>query len=317
MRKLARWSFGLPALIVLGSCITPAESAPTPTPTSARAQLAPPRTTAAPRELPPVLPRRAPDRDRFSYAGSLMQGGVVIGTAPAGTSLLMFNGATIPVDPDGRFVIGFDRDAGSVASLVATLEDGRQMRDTLTIAPRQWNISRLDTLPKYPVSEPEMERLRPPELAQINAARRMTTDAAGWRQPFLWPAIGRISTLFGSQRVYKNGEAGSYHSGLDVAVPQGTPVLAPADGVVILAADHPFTLEGNLLMVDHGMGLNSAFLHLSRITVHVGEHVRRGQTIAFSGMTGRATGPHLHWSMKWREAKIDPLLVAGPMPHGG
>jgi murein DD-endopeptidase MepM/ murein hydrolase activator NlpD len=85
--------------------------------------------------------------------------------------------------------------------------------------------------------------------------------------------------------------------------------------VVILAADHPFTLEGNLLMVDHGMGLNSAFLHLSRITVHVGEHVRRGQTIAFSGMTGRATGPHLHWSMKWREAKVDPLLVAGPMPR--
>jgi len=314
MRKLARWSFGIPALIVLGSCITPAQSAPTPTPTSARAQLAP-RASAAPREVPPVLPRRAPDRDSFSYAGSLMQGGVVIGTAPAGTSLLMFNGITVPVAPDGRFVIAFDRDAGTMASLVATLEDGRQVRDTLTIAPRAWNISRLASLPKYPVPEPEMERLRPPELAQINAARRMVTDAAGWRQPFLWPAIGRISTLFGSQRVYKNGEAGSYHSGLDVAVPQGTPVLAPADGVVILAADHPFTLEGNLLMVDHGMGLNSAFLHLSRITVHVGEHVRRGQTIAFSGMTGRATGPHLHWSMKWREAKIDPLLVAGPMPR--
>jgi murein DD-endopeptidase MepM/ murein hydrolase activator NlpD len=84
---------------------------------------------------------------------------------------------------------------------------------------------------------------------------------------------------------------------------------------VILAADHPFTLEGNLLMVDHGMGLNSAFLHLSRITVHVGEHVQRGETIGFSGMTGRATGPHLHWSIKWREAKLDPLLVAGPMPR--
>src|SRR3569623_266300 len=261
MRRLARWSFGIPALILLGSCITPAQSAPSPTATHAQTTL--PRRATPPRDAPPVLPRRVPDRSGFSYAGSLMQGGVVIGTAPSGTSLLMFNGATIPVAPDGQFVIGFDRDAGAVASLVATLEDGRQVRDTLAIAPRQWNISR----------------------------------------------------LFGSQRGYKNGEAGSYHSGLDVAVPQGTPVLAPADGVVILAADHPFTLEGNLLMVAHGMGLNSAILHLSRIVVHVGEHVRRGETIAFSGMTGRATGPHLHWSIKWRDAKLDPLLVAGPMPH--
>ncbi|PMZ00359.1 M23 family metallopeptidase, partial [Pseudomonas sp. FW306-02-F02-AB] len=82
--------------------------------------------------------------------------------------------------------------------------------------------------------------------------------------------------------------------------------LAPADGVVILAADHPFTLEGNLLMIDHGMGLNTAFLHLSRIDVRVGERVRRGQPVALSGMTGRATGPHLHWSLKWHDAKIDP-----------
>lgn len=131
-----------------------------------------------------------------------------------------------------------------------------------------------------------------------------------------WPPTGRISTLFGSQRIYRNGEAGSYHSGIDVAKPIGSAVLAPADGVVILAADHPFTLEGNLLIVDHGMGLNSAFMHLSRIDVRVGERVTRGQPIALSGMTGRATGPHLHWGLKWRDAKIDPLLVAGPMPRG-
>ncbi len=91
-------------------------------------------------------------------------------------------------------------------------------------------------------------------------------------------------------------------------------MLAPADGVVILAAAAPFTLEGNLLMLDHGMGLNSAFLHLSRIDVRVGDHVRRGQMIGAVGMTGRATGPHLHWSLKWRDRKLDPLLVAGPMP---
>jgi murein DD-endopeptidase MepM/ murein hydrolase activator NlpD len=101
---------------------------------------------------------------------------------------------------------------------------------------------------------------------------------------------------------------------VDVARPTGAVVIAPADGVVILAAATPFTLEGRLLMIDHGMGLNSAFLHLSRIDVREGERVTRGQPIGAVGMTGRATGPHLHWGMKWREARIDPLLLAGPMP---
>jgi len=164
------------------------------------------------------------------------------------------------------------------------------------------------------VPAPEFARVRPGELEQIVAARRIAAVSDGWRQAFTWPVTGRISTLFGSQRVYANGEAGSYHSGIDIARATGTVVVTPADGVVILAADHPFTLEGNLLMIDHGMGLNSAFLHLSQIQVHVGDHVRRGQPIALSGATGRATGPHLHWSLRWRDAKIDPLLVAGPMP---
>ncbi|RYY47221.1 MAG: M23 family metallopeptidase [Sphingomonadales bacterium] len=243
----------------------------------------------------------------------MVQGGAVIGTAPKGTTLLTFDGVPVPIAPDRRFLIAFDRDARSSALLVATLGNGEQVRHALTIGPRAWDISRLDTLPKYPVPRPEFERLRAPELAQINAARRMQSDSQGWRQQMLWPVTGRISTLFGSQRVYR-GEPGSYHSGIDIAQPTGTVVLAPVDGVVVLAAAKPFTLEGNLLMVDHGAGLNSAFMHLSRIDVRVGEHVRRGQPIGRVGMTGRATGPHLHWSLKWRDSRIDPLLRAGPMP---
>ncbi|WP_267389423.1 M23 family metallopeptidase [Sphingomonas sp. GC_Shp_3] len=266
---------------------------------------------------PDVQPPRPAEPVTFSYAGTMTQGGLVIGIAPAGTTQLTVNGANVAVAPDGRFVFGFDRDAGPSTTLVATLADGRQVRDEVTVAPRDWNISRLSTLPKFPVPEAEMARIRPGELAQIAAARRVQTDAQGWRQHFLWPTTGRISTLFGSQRIYKNGEAGAYHSGVDIAKPTGTVVLSPADGVVILAADHPFTLEGNLLMIDHGMGLNTAFLHLSRIDVHVGDHVRRGQAVALSGATGRATGPHLHWAIRWRDAKLDPLLIAGPMPHPG
>jgi len=141
-----------------------------------------------------------------------------------------------------------------------------------------------------------------------------TLVSDGWRQLFQWPAIGRVSGAFGAQRVY-NGEKGSFHSGEDIAVPTGTPVRAPADGVVILAASgDPFTLEGHLLMVGHGMGLDSAFLHLSHIDVKVGDVVKRGQVIGESGMTGRATGPHLHWALTWRGERIDPKLVAPPMP---
>ncbi|MEO5868212.1 MAG: M23 family metallopeptidase [Sphingomonas sp.] len=302
MTRGCRWILALPALIVFGAYGD----------AKAQRKASPPPTEDARN----ATPREDAGRSTFAYSGSMVQGGVVIGIAPARATVLTFNGVAIPIAADGRFVIGFDRDSADAAELVATLDDGRRVRDTLPVARRHWNISRLDSLPKTPLPQPEFDRLRPAELAQIAGARRMDTDAGGWRQPFRWPATGRISTLFGSQRIYKNGEAGSYHGGLDIAVPQGTPVLSPADGVVILTADHPFTLEGNLLMVDHGMGLNSAFLHLSRIAVHVGQHVSRGETIGWSGMTGRATGPHLHWSLQWRGAKLDPLLATGPMVGG-
>ena len=289
---------GALTLVLAMSCI-PSEAARPRTAVPASTQAAP----------APVPPTRAPMR----WTGTLEQGGLIHGTVPAGTVSLTLDGEPVGIE-NGEFVAGFDRDAKPTATLVATTADGRTDVRTLTIAPRAWNISRLSSLPKYPVPAPEFQRVRPGELAQIVAARAIVTDADGWRQDFTWPTTGRISTRFGSQRIFANGEAGSYHSGIDIARATGTTVVAPADGVVILAADQPFTLEGNLLMLDHGMGLNSAFLHLSRIDVHAGDHVRRGQPIGLVGSSGRATGPHLHWSMRWRGAKLDPLLVAGPMP---
>jgi len=253
-----------------------------------------------------------PTASAFRWRGTLTQGGLIIGTAPAGTVALTLDGAPVILE-DGRFILGFDRDAPPQATLDALLTDGRHIAAPLTIVPRAWRIERLDTLLKFPAPDPVMAALRPPELAQIGAARARVTDAQGWRQVFRWPALGRISGLFGAQRIYR-GEPGSYHSGIDIALPVGAPVRAPADGVVILAADHPFTLEGNMLMIDHGHGLNTALLHLSRIDVRVGDHVRQGQEIGAVGATGRATGPHLHWSLRWRDARLDPLVVAGPVP---
>ncbi|HUD92813.1 M23 family metallopeptidase, partial [Sphingobium sp.] len=211
--------------------------------------------------------------------------------------------------------IAFDRDAKPSAHLAARLTDGRTIDRQLAIAPRDWRIERINAPMRPTRSSEAFMALRLPELDAIENARKMVTDAQGWRQHFIWPRTGRISGLFGSQRIYQ-GQPGAYHGGVDIAGATGTPVVAPADGVVILAAaDKPFTLEGHLLMIDHGHGLNSAFLHLSRIDVKPGDHVRQGQQIGAIGATGRATGPHLHWGMKWNAARIDPLLIAGPMPQ--
>lgn len=272
---------------------------------------------AATREPAPAKPAQSrPLADLpadFVFSGDQQQGGWIRGTVPAGTASLSLAGATVPFAPDGSFFAAFDRDAPPRATLVARRSDGSAVTRELAIAPRGWKIENINA-PRRPGGATEaFMALRRPELARINAARARDTGASGWRQQFIWPVRGRISGMFGSQRVYR-GEPGAYHSGLDIATgASGTPFVAPADGVVILAAKEPFTLEGHLLMIDHGMGLNSAFLHCSALLVEEGDVVRQGQLIGRIGMTGRATGPHLHWSMKWQSARIDPILLTGPM----
>lgn len=248
----------------------------------------------------------------FALQGTVIQGGTAIGIAPQNVTSLTLDGRAIPVTSDGRFLIAFDRDAPPTAQLVATLADGRPLAQSLNVSPRDWRIERVNAPLRPTRNSQAFMALRMPELARIATARAIHSNAQGWRQAFLWPVTGRISGLFGAQRIYR-GEPGAYHGGVDVAAVAGTPVRAPADGVVTLAANHPFTLEGNLLMIDHGAGLNSAFLHLSRIDVAEGQHIVRGQIIGAVGATGRATGPHMHWGMKWNDARIDPLLLAGPM----
>ena len=236
------------------------------------------------------------------------QGGLVHGIVPFGTQRLVIDSREVGFARDRRFIAGVGRDHTNSVVITAFLADGSTVTDALIVNPTAWVIENLSTLPRYPQPHAEFLARRPAELEQINAARRLSTTAEGWRQNFIWPVTGRISGRFGAQRLY-SGQPGAPHAGVDIAGRTGTPVLAPADGVVILAASSPFTLEGNLLMIDHGMGLNSAFLHLSRIDVKPGEHVRQGQPIGTVGMTGRATGPHLHWGMKWLDERIDPVML--------
>jgi murein DD-endopeptidase MepM/ murein hydrolase activator NlpD len=273
-----------------------------------------PRPAAVPARMVPIATPVLAQSADFVLSGALTQGGWIRGIAPAGATRVTLNGDAISLAGDGSFFAAFDRDAGANAILIAAVAGARQITRPLTIAPRAWNIEHIAIGPR-PGALPsaEYQRRRPLELAQINAARAINATSDGWRQHFIWPVRGRISGMFGSQRIYR-GQPGAYHSGVDVATgASGTPYVAPADGVVILAAQSPFTLEGNLLMIDHGMGLNSAFLHSSQLLVRQGERIRQGQVIGMIGMTGRATGPHLHWSMKWHQARLDPILFTGAM----
>lgn len=262
----------------------------------------------------PTAPPPAP----FRLLGAPTQGGLVTGEALPGTVSVALRTPGAPDVPAAlagrRFMIGFDRDAPPSAELVATMADGRRISTALTVAPRAWRLERIDAPYRAGRTDTEFEAVRPGELQRIASARAVVTGAAGWLEPMRWPAKGRVSGLFGAQRVYQ-GKPGSFHSGIDLALPTGAPVVAPASGIVVLAADRarPFTLEGNLLIIDHGGGLSSAFLHLSRIDVREGQRVTAGQTVGAVGATGRATGPHLHWSLRWRDARLDPLLVAGPV----
>jgi murein DD-endopeptidase MepM/ murein hydrolase activator NlpD len=286
------------ALMILpGSCIAAPAKAP-----------APPVKVV----VPPPKPVAPPQIGRFLLDRAPEQGGLARGIVPPGAKRLVVNGQEIPLAPDGRFIVGFGRDHDVTLVMVAYLADGTAVTERLAVAKRAWKIENLTTVKRYTQPDAEFQARRPAELDQINAARRTAIQSDGWRQRFIWPARGRISGLFGSQRIYA-GEAGAPHSGVDVAGGVGAPVIAPADGVVTLAAASPFTLEGNLLIIDHGMGLDSAFLHLSKILVKNGDVVRQGQLVGAIGATGRASGPHLHWGMKWNAERIDPQPVAGPM----
>jgi len=246
--------------------------------------------------------------DRFSLIGQPAQGGWLRGRVPTGTTALRLDDLAVRFAPDGAFLIAFDRDAPASATLVAETPGG-SVRQALLIAPRAWRIEHVDT-PMHPPGMPDAEfaRRRAGELAQIKAARAHETDSQGWRQPMIHPAAGPISGRFGAQRVFR-GVPAAYHSGMDIAAPAGAAILSPADGVVVLAVTgDPFTLEGHLVIIDHGMGLNSAMLHARALCVTEGAALHQGQTIGQVGMTGRATGPHLHWSLTWHGRRLDPLL---------
>lgn len=246
--------------------------------------------------------------ERFSLGGAFVQGGLVFGKTEPGTKIRL-DGDTVMVDEEGNFVFGFGRDSALSALIVATYPDGAVERQAIEIEDRDFPVQRIDGLDQSKVSGFTEEQLAKiaADSALKKAARQKTESNALWEVGFDWPVRGRISGVFGSQRIL-NGEPKRPHSGLDIAANTGVDVVAPASGVVTLA-EHDMYFEGGLILLDHGHWLESAFLHLSRIDVEPGQHVEKGDVIGAVGATGRVTGPHLHWSMKWVGRLVDPQLL--------
>ncbi|MDH3314877.1 MAG: M23 family metallopeptidase [Gammaproteobacteria bacterium] len=247
------------------------------------------------------------------FDGQFVQGGLITGYTVPGARVT-FDERNVRVSGDGVFLIGFGRDAKPESTLEIAFPDGRKTARRLEIAKRNYKIQRIDGLPPRKVTpKPEdMKRIHK-EAALIKTARQRDEPRTDFLGGFIWPAMGRISGVYGSQRVL-NGVPRRPHFGVDVAAPVGTPVVAPTDGVVTLAQPDMF-FSGGTLVIDHGHGLSSSFLHLSEVLVKTGDRIKKGDLIARIGATGRVTGAHLDWRMNLFEARIDPQLLVGEMPE--
>jgi hypothetical protein len=241
------------------------------------------------------------------WQGPLVQGGLLIGHAPPGSEV-SFDGTPLAVSQNGQFLFGFGRGHDQASELLVTLPDGESWRQTLKPESRDFDIQRIDGLPDNMVTPPAETLARIRREAELaRAVRANPSDRTDWAEGFIWPLSGRISGVYGSQRIL-NGQPRAPHWGLDIAAPTGTLVRAPAGGEVRLI--HPdMYFSGGTIFLDHGHGLISSFLHLSEILVERGQVVEQGEVIGQVGATGRATGPHLDWRISWHDVRVDPQLL--------
>jgi hypothetical protein len=250
-----------------------------------------------------ALPARAADASRLTLTGTLEQGSLIVGHAPAG-STAMFDGNAVSVSPDGLFACGLDWDRTKAARISIQCPDGAgETRDVIPVQ-RKYDVQRVNGLPQSTVTpSPDIVERIKAEHARLAAARKTDSAHTWFAEAFDWPAPGIMSGIFGSYRI-DNGTPMSPHMGVDMANVTGTPIHAPTDAVVLLS--DAFFLEGGFTLLDHGHGVFTHYMHQSERLVKPGDQVRRGDVIGKIGKSGRATGPHLHWGMNWFTVKLDP-----------
>ncbi|RFB04117.1 M23 family metallopeptidase [Parvularcula marina] len=246
--------------------------------------------------------------------GTQFQGGLLRGQTPPGSKVFL-DDTEVLVDEGGHFLIGFDRDHPATAVLKVVSPDGKEERETIQVRPQQWLESSVTVAENKanPRTDFDLKKIAADKKLK-DKARSQMSGSVYWLSGFVWPAEGCVSSPFGYRRIV-NGKARNYHSGVDVAAPDGmspidyigTPIYAPADGIVTLAEPDMF-FEGGLVLIDHGQLLESAMMHMSEVLVEAGDTVEQGDLLGKVGMEGRVTGPHLHWSLKWRDRLLDPEL---------
>jgi murein DD-endopeptidase MepM/ murein hydrolase activator NlpD len=255
-----------------------------------------------------------PAAAQLRFEGEPIQGGLVIGLASPGVTV-MVAGKRVRLTDDGRFLIGLGRTAKPKIDVIVVAPSGERQAASLTVKRRTYKVSRIDGLPNVQVTpDPKaLARIRA-DNAQIGRVRGIDGAQPDFTSGFVWPVIGRVSGVYGSQRIL-NGKPRSPHNGVDIAAPEGMPVAAMADGVVALVHPDMF-FTGITVMIDHGFGLTSVYAHMRKATAQQGQRVVKGQVIGAVGKTGRATGPHLHWGVTLFATNLDPALLVGPMPSG-
>jgi len=246
---------------------------------------------------------------RMQLPPAVEQGSLVMGTTEPAVRVRLGE-RWLRVDAEGRFAFGVGRDEPGPITLQLSDTQGRQRAVEVKVTARAWPTERVDGVAQETVTpSPAMAARIAREQAAVALARQRDDARSNFATTYHWPLKGRISGVFGSQRIY-NGEPRAPHSGLDVAAATGTPLRAPAAGVVTFAEPDLY-LTGGTVLLDHGHGISSVFLHLSRIDVKIDQSIEQGQVLGAVGATGRASGPHMHWGLNWFDVRLDPSLLPG------
>jgi murein DD-endopeptidase MepM/ murein hydrolase activator NlpD len=247
---------------------------------------------------------------RLSFTRPAVQGGLVLARAEAATQAWV-NDTAVRVEND-LFCFGFGRDEEKPANVRVTFADGTTETASIAPAKREFPTQRINGLPEqYVTPPPEVAERIARDARVVGETRAINTDATWYAETLDWPTDGRISGVYGAQRIL-NGQPREPHYGIDIASPAGTPIKAPADGIVRMAEE--LYLSGNTLILDHGHGVSTSYLHMSRFDTKPGDQVKRGAVLGLVGATGRATGPHLCWRMNWFQTRLDAALSASPRP---
>lgn len=247
---------------------------------------------------------------RTNIFGTAAAANVMVGHADNIKSIL-FDKKTIPFDKEGFFIFGFDRDSKGEYVLKITYKDKKVETFVYDINPGEYETQAINGLKKKMVLPSRKDKKRIAGESRIISAEKkklLSGKNAFYKTGFSYPVDSvDISSVFGSGRIL-NGVKKSPHNGVDFSADEGTPVKAAGDGMVLVARQN-FYYNGTFIMIDHGHGLTTNYLHLSKLNVKRGDRVSRGDVIGEVGSTGRATGPHLHWGAQLLNKRIDPMCL--------